>query len=116
MDVHSAFFESISGFTTTGATCMMDVDAMPHDLLFWRSLTHWIGGIGIVVFSFALIPSYEMKSSNVFSAEVTGLGVDKLRPKIGDTACCLSTCSLLLYVPCATGWVPWTRSTPYAMP
>lgn len=94
MDVSSAFFESMSGFTTTGATCIVDVDVMPHDLLFWRSLTHWIGGLGIVVFSFALIPSYEMKSSNVFSAEVTGLGVDKLRPKIGDTARRL----LLIYV------------------
>ena len=101
MDVHSAFFESISGFTTTGATCMTDVDAMPHDLLFWRSLTHWIGGIGIVVFSFALIPSYEMKSSNVFSAEVTGLGVDKLRPKIGDTARRLLLIYMFLTAVCA---------------
>ena len=80
---------------------MMDVDAMPHDLLFWRSLTHWIGGIGIVVFSFALIPSYEMKSSNVFSAEVTGLGVDKLRPKIGDTARRLLLIYMFLTAVCA---------------
>lgn len=101
MDVSGAFFESMSGFTTTGATCIPDVDAMPRDLLFWRSLTHWIGGLGIVVFSFALIPSYEMKSSNVFSAEVTGLDVDKLRPKIGDTARRLLYIYLLLTAVCA---------------
>ncbi len=101
MDVSSAFFEAMSGFTTTGATCIADVDAMPHDLLFWRSLTHWIGGLGIVVFSFALVPSYEMKSSNVFSAEVTGLDVDKLRPKIGDTARRLLFIYLFLTAICA---------------
>ncbi|MCF0196778.1 MAG: TrkH family potassium uptake protein [Bacteroidaceae bacterium] len=86
MDVASAFFETMSGFTTTGATCIDDIDRMPHALRFWRSLTQWMGGLGIVVFSFALIPVYEMKNSNVFSAEVTGIGLDRLRPKIGDTA------------------------------
>ena len=101
MDVHAAFFEAMSGFTTTGATCISDVDAMPKGLLFWRSLTHWIGGLGIVVFSFALIPSYDMRSSNVFSAEVTGLGVDKLRPKIGDTARRLLLIYLFLTAVCA---------------
>lgn len=86
MDVPSAFFETMSGFTTTGATCMDNIDVMPRSLLFWRAVTQWIGGLGIVVFSFALIPVYEMKNSNLYSAEVTGLGLDKLRPKIGATA------------------------------
>ncbi len=86
LDVAGAFFETMSGFTTTGATCINDIDALPKGLLFWRSITQWIGGLGIVVFSFALIPVYEMKSSNLYSAEVTGLGLDKLRPKIGATA------------------------------
>lgn len=86
MDVASAFFETISGFTTTGATCINDIESLPKSLLFWRALTQWIGGLGIVVFSFALIPVYEMKNSNIYSAEVTGLGLDKLRPKIGSTA------------------------------
>lgn len=86
LDIASAFFETISGFTTTGATCITDIDALPHGLLFWRSITQWMGGLGIVVFSFALIPVYELRNSNVFSAEVTGLGLDKLRPKIGATA------------------------------
>lgn len=86
MDISSAFFETMSGFTTTGATCINEIDSMPRSLLFWRSITQWIGGLGIVVFSFALIPVYEMKNSNVFSAEITGLGLDKLTPKIGATA------------------------------
>ena len=86
MDVASAFFETMSGFTTTGATCIREIDGLPRALLFWRSLTQWIGGLGIVVFSFALIPVYEMKNTNLYSAEVTGLGLDKLRPKIGATA------------------------------
>ena len=86
MDVASAFFETMSGFTTTGATCINEIDVLPKSLLFWRALTQWIGGLGIVVFSFALIPVYEMKNSNIYSAEVTGLGLDKLRPKIGATA------------------------------
>ena len=86
MDVASAFFETMSGFTTTGATCINDIDSLPRALLFWRANTQWIGGLGIVVFSFALIPVYEMKNSNLYSAEVTGLGLDKLRPKIGSTA------------------------------
>ena len=86
MDVSSAFFETMSGFTTTGATCIREIDPLPRSLLFWRALTQWIGGLGIVVFSFALIPVYEMKNTNLYSAEVTGLGLDKLRPKIGSTA------------------------------
>ena len=86
MNVHSAFFETMSGFTTTGATCINDIDPLPRSLLFWRAVTQWIGGLGIVVFSFALIPAYEMKNSSIYSAEVTGIGLDKLRPKIGATA------------------------------
>ena len=86
MDLPSAFFETMSGFTTTGATCINDIDALPRSLLFWRAITQWIGGLGIVVFSFALIPVYEFRNSNIYSAEVTGLSLDKLRPKIGATA------------------------------
>ena len=104
MDVASAFFETMSGFTTTGATCIQEIDILPRSLLFWRAITQWIGGLGIVVFSFALIPVYEMKNSNLYSAEVTGLGLDKLRPKIGATArrvlliyLVLTGCCALLY-------------------
>ena len=106
MDLASAFFETMSGFTTTGATVITDIDSMPHALRFWRSLTQWMGGLGIVVFSFALIPVSEMKNNNIFSAEVTGIGLDKIRPKIGSTARRLLIiylvltfiCTLLYYV------------------
>ncbi len=89
-----AFFEAMSGFTTTGASILTNIDDQPHGILFWRCLSHWMGGLGIIVFSFALIPVYELRNTNMFSAEVTGLSVDKLRPKIGDTARRL----LLIYV------------------
>ncbi len=85
-DVATAFFESMSGFTSTGATALTNIDSQPHGILFWRQLTQWLGGLGIVVFSFALLPIYELKNTNMFSAEVTGLSVDKLQPRIGDTA------------------------------
>ena len=100
LDVASAFFETMSGFTTTGATCMNDIENSTHALLFWRSLTQWMGGLGIVVFSFALIPVYEMKNTTVFSAEVTGVGVSKLTPKIGSTARRLLLIYLLLTLGC----------------
>lgn len=101
LDPASAFFEAMSGFTTTGATVLSGLDEMPHGLLFWRALTQWMGGLGIVVFSFALIPVYDLKNSNVFSAEVTGLGLDRLRPKIGSTARRLLIIYLILTVVCA---------------
>ena len=101
MNLPSAFFETMSGFTTTGATCINEIDPLPRSLLFWRALTQWIGGLGIVVFSFALIPVYEMKNSNIYSAEVTGLGLDKLRPKIGSTARRVLLIYLILTSACA---------------
>lgn len=84
--IEDAFFETMSGFTTTGASVLNNINDQPHGILFWRSIIQWLGGLGIVVFSFALIPMYELKNTQIFSAEVTGLDVDKLRPKIGDTA------------------------------
>ncbi len=100
MDLASAFFETMSGFTTTGATVIKDIDSMTHALRFWRSLTQWMGGLGIVVFSFALIPVSEMKNNNIFSAEVTGIGLDKIRPKIGSTARRLLFIYLILTLIC----------------
>ena len=104
MNVSSAFFETMSGFTTTGATCITDIDSLPKCLLFWRAITQWIGGLGIVVFSFALIPVYEMKNSNIYSAEVTGLGLDKLKPKIGATARRVLLIYLVLTGACALAY------------
>lgn len=99
-NVAAAYFEAMSGFTTTGASVLDNIDQQPHGILFWRSLMQWLGGLGIVVFSFALIPAYELKNMNMFSAEVTGLSVDKLRPKIGDTARRLLSIYILLTMVC----------------
>ena len=67
-----AYFETMSGFTTTGATLIEDVESLPHALLFWRSMTQWIGGLGIVFFTIAIIPSLIGGSVKVFTAEATG--------------------------------------------
>ena len=105
-NVTDAFFETMSGFSTTGASVLDNIDAQPHGILFWRSITQWMGGLGIVVFSFALIPAYELKNTNMFSAEVTGLSVDKLRPKIAATARRLLNIYLILTGACALSyWV-----------
>lgn len=81
-----AFFETLSGFTTTGATAFSDVDALPHSILFWRSLTHWIGGMGIIFFTLAVLPAMGIGEQKLFSAEATGLKMGKLHPRISTTA------------------------------
>lgn len=81
-----AFFETVSGFTTTGASILTDVEAMSKGLLFWRSFTHWIGGMGVIVFVMALIPNITDRSMNIMKAEVPGPTVGKLVPKARDTA------------------------------
>ncbi len=85
-EVCDAFLETMSGFTTTGCTVLNNIDEQPHGILFWRSMTQWIGGLGIVVFSLALLPKIQSGNVQMFSAEVTGMSVDKLRPKIQDTS------------------------------
>lgn len=84
--VGSAFLEAMSGFTTTGCTTIDDIENVPHGLMFWRHLMQWLGGLGIVVISLALIPLIGTGATQVFSAETNGLSVDKLRPKIQQTA------------------------------
>ncbi len=101
IDVASAYFETMSGFTTTGATVLSDIEELPHGLLLWRSITQWMGGLGIVVFSFALIPVAGMKNSNIYQAEATGISLDRLKPKIGATARRLLLIYLLLTGVCA---------------
>lgn len=81
-----AFLETMAGFTTTGCTTILDIEAQPHGILFWRSLTQWLGGLGIVVFSLALLPMIGAGATHIFGAETNGLSVDKLRPKIQQTA------------------------------
>jgi len=82
----NAFFESISGFTTTGATILTDIEAVPKGILFWRSLTHWLGGMGIIMFSIALLPFLGIGGMQLFLAEHPSPSKEKLHPRIKNTA------------------------------
>ena len=84
-DLTDAIFETASGFTTTGASILTDVEAMPKCLLFWRSFTHWIGGMGILVFMIAFVPS-SADEMNIMRAESPGPSVEKMVPKVRETA------------------------------
>ncbi|SHE59362.1 trk system potassium uptake protein TrkH [Desulfacinum infernum DSM 9756] len=84
-----AFFESMSGFTTTGASVLTDIEAVPHGILMWRSLTHWLGGMGIIVLSLAILPFLGVGGMQLYKAEVPSPVPDKLRPRIRDTAAAL---------------------------
>ncbi|MDD3324120.1 MAG: TrkH family potassium uptake protein [Sulfurospirillaceae bacterium] len=87
IDFASAFFEAISGFTTTGASIYTDVEILPRSILFHRSLMHWIGGVGIIVLGVGLLPLINPSGSlSLFKAESTGISIDKITPKIKDTA------------------------------
>jgi len=83
----SSFFEAISGFTTTGATVYTDIEALPHLILFHRSLMHWMGGLGVIVLGIGLLSVINPTGSlSLFKAESTGVALEKLTPKIKDTA------------------------------
>lgn len=84
--ITDAFFETVSGFTTTGASILKDVEALPPGLLFWRSMTQWIGGMGIIVMSIAILPILGVGGMQLFKAEALGPTVDKIKPRIGETA------------------------------
>jgi len=81
-----AFFESISGFTTTGATILDDIESLPKSILFWRSLTQWIGGLGFIVLVISVLPSLGIGGMQLFLAEAPGITADKIQPRIQDTA------------------------------
>lgn len=81
-----AFFETMSGFTTTGASILSDIESIPHGLLYWRSMTQWLGGMGIIVLSLAILPVLKIGNMQLFIAEVPGPTPDKLHPKIKETA------------------------------
>ncbi len=81
-----AFFETMSGFTTTGASVIADVESLPHGILFWRSLTQWMGGMGIIVLTLALIPSLKIAGMKLFRAEVPGPTKDKVVPGVVKTS------------------------------
>ncbi len=81
-----AFFETISGFTTTGSSILNDIEALPHGILFWRSISQWLGGMGIIVLSLAILPVFGIGGMQLFIAEVPGPTPDKISPRIKQTA------------------------------
>lgn len=81
-----AFFETMSGFTTTGATILTNIEAVPAGLLFWRSLTQWLGGMGIIVLSLAILPILGIGGMQLYTAEVPGISKDKFHPRVRETA------------------------------
>ena len=85
-DVSSAFFETMSGYTTTGSSVLADIEVVPKGVLFWRSTTHWIGGMGIIVLAIAILPLLGIGGMQLFTAEAPGPSSDKLHPRITDTA------------------------------
>jgi len=85
-DFHNAFFETMSGFTTTGSSVIDNVQVLPHGILFWRSLTQWLGGMGIVVLSLAVLPVFGIGGMQLFAAEVPGPAPDKFSPRVKHTA------------------------------
>lgn len=82
----NAFFETISGFTTTGSSILTDIESLPHGILFWRSMTQWLGGMGIIVLSLAILPVFGIGGMQLFMAEVPGPTPDRLSPRIRQTA------------------------------
>ena len=85
-DITDAWYETMAGFTTTGSTVFTDVAAQTHSILLWRALTQWIGGMGIIVLSVAILPMFGLGGMQLYSAEVTGVSYEKLSPRIADTA------------------------------
>lgn len=99
-NVADAYFETMSGFTTTGATILDSVERLPHGILFWRSLTQWIGGLGIVFFTIAILPSMVGGSVKVFAAEATGPIRSKMHPRLSTNAKWIWSIYLALTVAC----------------
>ncbi len=85
-NILDAFFETVSGFTTTGATILTDIEALPKSILLWRSFTHWLGGMGVIVFVLAILPQEDMQSMHILRAEVPGPSVGKIVSKTKVTA------------------------------
>lgn len=84
--ITNAFFETMSGVSSTGSTILEKVEDLPHGLLFWRSMTQWIGGLGIILFTIAVLPIFGINGVQVFAAEASGPTHDKVHPRIGITA------------------------------
>lgn len=115
----NAYFEAMSGFTTTGATILDDVECLPHGILFWRTFSQWIGGLGIVFFTIAVLPSMVGGSTKVFSAETTGPFKTKLHPRLSTSAKSIWVIFLCLTIACLLTFkllgMNWFDSVNYAM-
>ncbi|MCQ2341304.1 MAG: TrkH family potassium uptake protein [Paludibacteraceae bacterium] len=84
--ITDAWFETMSGFTTTGATILNDIESLSHGALFWRSTTQWLGGCGIIVLSIAILPIFGLNGMQLYAAEVSGVQYEKISPRIADTS------------------------------
>jgi len=93
-----AFFESVSGFTTTGSSILTNVEILPRGILFWRSFTHWVGGMGVLILMLAVLPSVKANTLHILKAESPGPNPGKLVPKIGQTVKILYLIYLILTV------------------
>ena len=117
--VTDAYFESMSGFTTTGATVFEDVECLPHGILFWRSLMQWIGGLGILFFTIAILPSLVGGSVKVFAAEATGPIKAKMHPRLSTTAKWIWSIYLILTIGCGVSFwfagMDWYEALNYSM-
>ena len=100
-NISDAFLENMSGFTTTGVTILSNIDSLPHGILFWRSLTQWIGGLGIIFFTIAILSNGGESNIRLFSAEATGPTHEKLHPRISTTAKWMISLYFLLTTSCA---------------
>ena len=118
-NVADAYFETMSGFSTTGATIIDDVERLPHGMLFWRSLMQWIGGLGIVFFTVAVLPSLVGGSVKVFAAEATGPMRSKMHPRLSTSAKWIWSIYLLLTLGCGFSFwaagMEWFDAVNYAM-
>ena len=115
-----AYFETMSGFSTTGATLITNVEALPHGILFWRSQTQWIGALGIVFFTIAILPSMVGGGSvKVFAAEATGPMREKMHPRLSTTAKWIWSVYLALTIACLLSYyaagMDWFDSINYSM-
>lgn len=118
-NITDAYFESMSGFTTTGATIFDNVEVLPHGILFWRSLLQWIGGLGIVFFTIAILPSLVGGSVKVFAAEATGPMRSKMHPRLSTSSKWIWSVYMLLTIGCGLAFwaagMNWFEATNYSM-
>ena len=117
--ITDAYFETMSGFSTTGSSIFDDVERLPRGILFWRSLTQWVGGLGIVFFTIAILPSLVGGSVKVFAAEATGPIKAKMHPRLSTTAKWIWSIYLLLTIGCGVAfWIAgmdWFDAMNYSM-